>query len=94
MADETSVERINRVAQQIVADATSGPIASAPSPAEVAALLRKVEWATTYDGEEACPRCDATKREGHDEDCELAAMLRRCAGMEELEAKAKGGSRV
>ena len=51
-----------------------------PSPAEVAALLRSVEWATAYDGEEACPRCDATKREGHDADCKLDAMIRKCEG--------------
>lgn len=86
MADETSVERIHRVAQQIVADATSGPIASAPSPAEVAELLRKMEWHAA--DEIDAPRCVVCGGQspsdvgtGHTTNCELAAMLRRCDGM-------------
>lgn len=50
-----------------------------PSPAEVAALLRSVEWVRGHDGEEACPCCHATKAEGHD-DCALDAMIKQCEG--------------
>lgn len=52
-----------------------------PSPAEVAALLRKGEWALTHamTGEAMCWCCYATKDEVH-ADCKLDAMIKQCEG--------------
>lgn len=59
-----------------------------PSPAEVAALLRTIEWSGGDNcGERVCPDCFATKHPGgdhakakHEPDCELAAMIKQCEG--------------
>lgn len=58
----------------------------APSPAEVAELLRAVEWHACDDME--APRCVSCGGKsshdvgtGHGADCKLAAMLRRCEGV-------------
>ena len=50
-----------------------------PSPAEVAALLRSVEWIPSP-RPEACAFCQASEDEGHDDDCKLAAMIKQCEG--------------
>lgn len=57
-----------------------------PSPSEVAELLRAVEWHACDDME--APRCVSCGGKssldvgtGHDADCKLAAMLRRCEGV-------------
>lgn len=54
-----------------------------PSPAEVAALLRSVEWSGgTAAGDGCCPSCSAypPPREQHAEDCKLDAMIKQCEG--------------
>lgn len=66
-----------------------------PSPAEVAALLRTIEWSGGDNcGEDVCPYCFADKHPGgdhakakHEPDCKLAAMIKQCEGSMRPETK-------
>lgn len=56
-----------------------------PSPAEVAALLRSVEWDGRGPiGEPTCPECMADalpmRLRKHADDCKLDAMIKQCEG--------------
>lgn len=73
-------------ATSCVGDAFAKDIAArlnGPSPAEVAALLRSVEWSGgTAAGDGCCPSCSAypPPREQHAEYCKLDAMIKQCEG--------------
>lgn len=51
-----------------------------PSPAEVAALLRELEWRNMLHGERNCPGCSTPEGYGHERDCKLDAMIKQCEG--------------
>ena len=51
-----------------------------PSPAEVAALLRALEWRNMLHGERNCPGCSTPEGYAHESDCALDAMIRKCEG--------------
>lgn len=40
---------------------------------KMASMLRRLEWASGYDG---CIRCERNREDGHTPDCRLAALLR------------------
>lgn len=43
---------------------------------EAMAMLRRVEWSSECNGDPCCPMCEAVHGTGgHDDDCELAALL-------------------
>ena len=48
--------------------------------AEVAALLRALEWRNMLHGERNCPGCSTPEGYAHESDCALDAMIRKCEG--------------
>ena len=40
------------------------------------AMLVRLEWEHDGNGVRWCPNCEAAKEDGHEDDCELAALLR------------------
>jgi hypothetical protein len=48
--------------------------------AEVAALLRALEWRNMLHGERNCPGCSTPEGYAHEPDCALDAMIRKCEG--------------
>mgnify|MGYP006319141211 CR=1 FL=1 len=56
-----------------------------PSPAEVAALSRSVEWPITHKMDDgysfrACAVCNWLESDGHADDCKLSAVIKQCEG--------------
>jgi hypothetical protein len=59
----------------VVPDGCSVNVSEVPSAAEVVALLRSVEWVHSE-----CPSCGCASYygDGHEKDCKLNAMIKRC----------------